>query len=624
MKLSIIIPVYNERSTVSELVHRVDQVHLEGVEKEIVLVDDASTDGTRDILKEMESRYTVLFHDVNQGKGAALRTGFGAATGDYVVVQDADLEYDPQEYEKLLEPVKKFNADVVLGSRFMGDRPHRVVYFWHYVGNKILTMLSNMFTNLNLSDMETCYKMIRRSLLSNITIEQNRFGFEPEIVAKLARIPDIKIFEVGVSYNGRTYGEGKKINWKDGVKAIYCIVKYGLVGRSWVAPLLVGVVSTLALIVFGFVFGFHPNNDTDGFLDTILWFRGMDAPFNPARYLNPLYPFLGGTLLRWASPAYVLIILNILFYYGVIFLTYGLVRRIFANKWIGALSAFFVATAYPMVRYALTLVQDIGGYFFFVATLYAGWRWYEEKKHSWLWLGGLSIALGMLTKESGAMGALFLGILILLSHSSIRTKILNIGRVALIPFVVLLINQYRGSLIGYNSGEWFVWNWKTYAPENYVFFKWLGVNATTYNLLWIFILMGAFLLFYYRRSISQKVWIYFAAVLIPSFSYLAWPVFIGRTVFISAWFFVPLGTYAVYWLIHQHKVRYLGVLVVILILITPFLLQYTLRYANLFALYGACQGNISCTWDSFWKYRDFFSTSGDRSIFNYSRINSGQ
>ncbi|HYE60332.1 MAG TPA: glycosyltransferase family 2 protein [Candidatus Kapabacteria bacterium] len=228
MKLSVVIPVYNEKESIQALLSAVSNVQLPGWEKEIIVVEDYSTDGTRELLKAYQDKYRVLFHDKNKGKGAALRTGFSAATGDYVLVQDADLEYDPEEYSTLLEPVLKYKADVVYGSRFIGDRAHRVVYFWHYLGNRFLTLLSNMFTNLNLTDMETCYKLFRREIIQKITLEQDRFGFDPEITAKVARLKPIKIFEVGISYNGRTYSEGKKITWKDGFRVVYCIIKYGI------------------------------------------------------------------------------------------------------------------------------------------------------------------------------------------------------------------------------------------------------------------------------------------------------------------------------------------------------------------------------------------------------------
>jgi glycosyltransferase involved in cell wall biosynthesis len=227
MRLSVVIPCYNERNTIRTIVDAVRAAPYP--HKEIIVVDDCSKDGTREIL-EKEIRPLVdlvLYHSVNQGKGAALRTGIKAATGDLVIIQDADLEYDPSEYPSLVEPILHDRADVVFGSRFMGGRPHRVLYFWHTLGNRVLTLMSNVFTNLNLTDMETCYKVFRREIIQGITIEENRFGFEPEITAKISKT-GCRIYEVGISYYGRTYNEGKKIGWRDGVRALVCIVKYNV------------------------------------------------------------------------------------------------------------------------------------------------------------------------------------------------------------------------------------------------------------------------------------------------------------------------------------------------------------------------------------------------------------
>jgi glycosyltransferase involved in cell wall biosynthesis len=225
LKLSVVIPVYNEKNTIRELYDAVRAVTLE---KEIILVDDFSTDGTPDILRTIHDDTTrIFFHKHNRGKGAALRTGFGYVTGDIVIIQDADLEYDPQQYTKLIQPILDGKADVVYGSRFVTGDYRRVLFFWHMLGNKILTLLSNMLTNLNLTDMETCYKAFRREVLERITIEENRFGFEPEITAKFAKLK-LRIYEIGISYSGREYTEGKKIGWKDGVSALRCILKYNL------------------------------------------------------------------------------------------------------------------------------------------------------------------------------------------------------------------------------------------------------------------------------------------------------------------------------------------------------------------------------------------------------------
>jgi glycosyltransferase involved in cell wall biosynthesis len=229
MKLSVIIPCYNERQSIKKIVDAV--LSSSYPDKEIIIVDDCSKDGTQEVLREEIAPLVdkIIYHEVNQGKGAALRTGIQAASGDVIIIQDADLEYDPNEYECLVRPIQNDQADVVYGSRFIGGKPHRILFFWHRIGNAVLTFLSNMFSNLDLTDMETCYKCFRSEIIKKITIKENRFGFEPEITAKLAKTK-CRIVEVGISYYGRTYEEGKKIGWRDGFRALYCILKYNLLG----------------------------------------------------------------------------------------------------------------------------------------------------------------------------------------------------------------------------------------------------------------------------------------------------------------------------------------------------------------------------------------------------------
>lgn len=238
-KLSIVIPAYNEARTIHLILDRISAVTLlENIEKEIVIVDDCSSDKTDEAIRNYQQANPSLpikyfKHEVNKGKGAALHTGIKESTGDYLIIQDADLEYDPEEYNLLLKPVLRGEADVVYGSRFMGGSPHRILFFWHTIGNKfVLTFLSNMFTNLNLTDMETCYKLFKTPVIQSLNLREKRFGFEPEVTAKISRVPKIRIYEVGISYYGRTYEEGKKIGWKDGVRAIYCIFKYNIFSRK--------------------------------------------------------------------------------------------------------------------------------------------------------------------------------------------------------------------------------------------------------------------------------------------------------------------------------------------------------------------------------------------------------
>jgi glycosyltransferase involved in cell wall biosynthesis len=237
LKLSIVVPAYNEANTIHLILDKIKSVELlNNIQKEIIIVNDCSTDTTEDSIKQyIESNSSLnmryLKHEINQGKGAAIHTGIKHATGEYLIIQDADLEYNPEEYNILLKPVIDGYADVVYGSRFMGGKPHRILFFWHSIGNKFLTFLSNMLTNLNLTDMDTCYKLFKTDLVQGFQLKEKRFGFEPEVTARISRVPNIRIYEVGISYYGRTYAEGKKINWKDGFRAIYCIVKYNLFSK---------------------------------------------------------------------------------------------------------------------------------------------------------------------------------------------------------------------------------------------------------------------------------------------------------------------------------------------------------------------------------------------------------
>lgn len=376
--------------------------------------------------------------------------------------------------------------------------------------------------------------------------------------------------------------------------------------------------ATANLVVFSALYGFHPNNDTSGFIDMIKFFRGYDVSFFAPRYLNPFYAVVSAKVLFFLSPEQSLITTNIVFYYGMVFLTYGLIRRVFKNNFIGFVSAITIMTGYAMVRYALTQVQDMGGYFWFVLTLYAGWRWWEEKNKHWFYLGGIAVAFGILTKESGSMAALFVGILFLLDRVSWKERILNFVRFSVFPFVTIVINSFRGHDVDYNSANWFVTNWKVFAAENVTLLRWFGVHASTYNILWLFIAIGLYFLVRNWRNLDRNTKIYLLAVIPSSLSYYSWPMFIARTVFISAWLFAPIAAYGIYSIYAKGRwFKHLAVGMVVLAVITPYVIQSTLRYATLFTIMNLCKNNIPCTWNYFWKNRGQFSATGDVLYFKY-------
>ncbi|MFA5062259.1 MAG: phospholipid carrier-dependent glycosyltransferase [Patescibacteria group bacterium] len=382
------------------------------------------------------------------------------------------------------------------------------------------------------------------------------------------------------------------------------------------------LLASLNLALFAALYGFHPNNDTYSFIEFIRFFRGEHMSFFffvPARYLNPFYAVMGATIFRFLTAEQGLIMTNIIFYYGLVFLTYGLIRRVFKSNFIGFTSALIVISGYAMVRYGLTQVQDIGGYFWFLLTIYAGWRWWENTKNkNWLFLGGIAVAFGVLTKESGCMGALFVGILFLLDKVSWKERAFNFIRFSVFPLATIIVNSFRGSAIHYSSLQWFTFNWQTYTTDNYTLFKWFGVHASTYNILWLFIIVGLYFLIKNWRTLDRNIKIYLLAVIPSSMSYYLWSLFVARTVFISAWFFVPIACYGIYRVYMKGRwYRHIAVGMVVLAMITPYIIQSTLRYATLFTIMDLCKNNISCTWDYFWKNRTNFSTTGDVLYFKY-------
>lgn len=368
------------------------------------------------------------------------------------------------------------------------------------------------------------------------------------------------------------------------------------------------VIGTTNLIIFYFAYGFHPNNDTGSFISTIDSFKGEDVALEINRYMVPFYPVVAAKLLFFLSSANSIITINIILYLGLLLLTYGLISRVFKNKWIGFVTALLVATSYAMIRYGLTQVQDMGGYFWCVLTMYAIWRWREQKQSSWLYLSSIAVAFGVLTKESGGMGALFAGIIILLAKDGWKKTIKYLAMFSVFPLFTVIVNALRGQEIGFNSLTYFIAVWKAWGPENYTLLRWFGVNASTYNLIWIAVVAGLILLYKNHRVIDREIIVYFIAIIPTSLSYFAWPVFIARTVFISAWLLLPLAAYSLFKLYEKGKCwKYLSVFFVVLLMVLPYILQSTLRYAHVFTIIKDCHNSFICSWNYFWQNRGSIS-----------------
>ncbi|OGH80584.1 MAG: hypothetical protein A3I29_04040 [Candidatus Magasanikbacteria bacterium RIFCSPLOWO2_02_FULL_44_11] len=376
--------------------------------------------------------------------------------------------------------------------------------------------------------------------------------------------------------------------------------------RLWKSKKLLLIVLAISnLLVFYWLYGFHPNNDTDSFILTIKFFRGLDTPYvDPIRYLNPFYPLLAGKVLYFLSPAQALISLNIVFYFIIIVTTFSLILRVYKNQTIAFIATLLVIPHYALIRYALTQVQDMGGYFWFVLTLYAVWRWWERKQSPWLYLGSIAVAFGMLTKESGSMGALFAGMLFLFDKVPAKEKVVYFTKFSIFPLLVLFVNQMRGHDLQFNSFDLLKYSWTYYGAENYTFIRWLGVNTTTYNVIWVAFFIGLYYFIKNFKQLSREIKLFQLAIIPSSLTYFIWPVFIARTVVISAWFILPMAAYGLYAICQRYPRAHSAAVGYVLVAIcTPYLLQGALGYVHVFSIIDNCHIKPSCIWQTFYKKR---------------------
>jgi glycosyltransferase involved in cell wall biosynthesis len=542
--LSILIPVYNERQTVLEILREVEDVPALDLKKEIILIDDYSTDGTQEMLQEMQKlgKYKIFFQDKNRGKGAALRLGFSKATGDFILIQDADLEYDPKEYPSLLGPIVEGKADVVYGSRFMGDKPHRVLLYWHYLGNKFLTTLSNVFTQLNLTDMETCYKVFTKEALVKILpdLRSNRFGIEPEITAIIAK-NKLRVFEVGISYSGRTYEEGKKISWKDGFSAIWTIIKskirFTSVGQDIFKKSLVAIL--LFLSVFSILI-LHPKiqGDSVSYVETIEYMKTGIQPTNflPNRIITTsggmvsvimLDKIIGNTPLSW-------LIINGFLYVVMGLFFYSLLKKLLHDSRVAFLGTILLITNYAAISFGLAYLMDIGGWTFYIASLYFSLKYLQSKNQNFLWISSVLVGVGGLFKECALLAYVVIFFLVITNHWKQWLKILKLLIATTVmsfgPF--LLVNIYSYFAYGYTYFSWLS------AQDVYVYpsriVEYIKSFGSLYNFGFFLFIPGLYILLKNSKKVLEDKSILFIWLVIFSVLPISlWAAITQRVLFIT-------------------------------------------------------------------------------------------
>jgi len=543
--LSVVIPVYNEKKTLLDVLRLVEASSAAGLNKEIILVDDFSTDGTRDILKELAAtgKYKILFQEKNGGKGSALRAGFAKATGDFILVQDADLECDPNEYPDLLAPLLAGTADVVYGSRFAGYTPRMLFRDWHYFGNWLLTTLSNICTRLDITDMETCYKVFTKDVLTKILpdLRSNRFGFEPEVTAIVAA-NKFRVHEVGISYSGgRTYEEGKKINWKDGVSAIWTILtswfRFSSFGRDRFKTYT--LLSLLFLTVFSIAV-LHPEIKGDGFsyleMTEILKTGILPDPFFPLRIITGFFGVVFLTLvdsiiqnihISW-------LLINSIFYIVMGMVFYALLRKLSRSPEVSFLSTLFLVTNYAAVTAGLGYLMDVSGWMFYVISLYGALRYMQTKNGKWLYLSAVAIGLGGEFKEYALLGYIVLSGCILFVHwrqwIEIVKKLFVSGLIASGPFIAM--NIYSLIMYDFTYVEWLS------AQGRYVYehriLEYIKSFGSLYNFGWLLFFPGLYLLLKDSRKLFQNESVVFMWLALLSFlPVFIWDAITQRILFIA-------------------------------------------------------------------------------------------
>jgi len=585
----------------------VQGVDLGEIQKEIIIIDDCSTDNTKSLLLGWQEKYKIIFKAVNQGKGAAIRDGLKASTGDIVIIQDADLEYDPNEYPEIIQPIIDNKADVVYGSRFISDRPHRVLYFWHYLGNRGLTWLSNMFTNLNLTDMETCYKAMNRKTVDLIKdqLTSNRFGIEPELTALVAQ-NQLVIFEVGVSYYGRTYEEGKKINYKDGLMAFWHIFRFNvLTKKNYLklkkSPYTYLILLCLINILFAYFYiqdpnPFTPRGDAFSYRDAMALNRGeisldevrqqpLDGNSALVRVLTSPLLIKSSIFFSYFTGGYFsgLLTVNIIFYFLLTVVFYKLARLVLENDRAAFLATILLAGNYCAYNYGITFVADIGGWFFMTLASFFAVRYFlSPKKSEYFYYAILASAIGTLFKETGALGMLSLGCLILWQPNfTLPQKIRKILLAAVLyPILPLLYQLYVYWQYNFSYFDWYYYNLNAYllnsndSGSRYSMILLIKVLGWMFLAGWPIFIYG---LYWQYKNWSLKRFKILSSLLPQGLSFLAWPALTQRIAFVFGPWLSLVGGFG----LAKIKNRYLLSAIVIAYLLINYNIRYLMKIINL-------------------------------------------